>query len=64
MESNKEILAMEGVKVYRHDQVVNFKVEYSKDYAKKKHMKDGIVLKLHVLHAERLEKKKLGKIVK
>jgi hypothetical protein len=44
--------------------VVNFKVEYPKDFKGEKFMKEGSTHKLHILHAECLEKKGLGKISK
>lgn len=44
--------------------VVNFKVEYPKDFKGPKYMKDGTVHKLHVLHAKALEEKGFGKISK
>lgn len=50
-------------KVYKHSDTVIFVCGYSKDFAGKKHMKEGSKHKLHVLHAKRLEKKGLGKIV-
>lgn len=51
-------------KVYKNTDVVTFKVTYPKEYKKKKHLKEGSVHKLHVLHAERLESKGIGQIVK
>ena len=50
--------------VYKNTDVVSFKVAYPKEYKKKKHLKDGSTHKLHVLHAERLEAKGIGQIVK
>ena len=44
--------------------VVNFKVEHSKEFKGQKFMKDGDTHKLHILHAEALEKKGLGTISK
>lgn len=42
--------------------VVNFTVSYPKDFKGKRYMKEGKVYPLHRLHAQRLEKKGLGKI--
>jgi hypothetical protein len=44
--------------------IVNFKVEHDKEFKGTKYLKDGDVHKLHILHAETLEKKGLGKISK
>lgn len=44
--------------------IVNFKTEYSKEFAGTKYMKEGKIYKLHVLHAEKLEEKGIGKIQK
>lgn len=44
--------------------VVNFKVEYPKDFKGEKYMKEGETHKLHILHAKTLEEKGLGKISK
>jgi hypothetical protein len=51
-------------KVYKFNDTVKFKVAYPKDYAKKKHHKDGDVIDLHVIQAEDWEARGLGKIVK
>jgi hypothetical protein len=51
-------------KVYRFNDVVKFKVAYPKDYAKKKHLKDGETIELHVIQAEDWEARGLGKIIK
>ena len=44
--------------------IVNFKVGYDKDFKGTKFMKDDDVHKLHVVHAEYLEKIGTGKIQK
>lgn len=44
--------------------IVNFKVEYPKDFKGVKHMKDGDTHKLHTIHAELLAEKGYGKIQK
>lgn len=44
--------------------IVNFKVEYPKDFKGTKFMKEGSIHKLHIIHAEALEKKGLGSIQK
>lgn len=44
--------------------IVNFKVEYPKDYKAEKFMKEGEVHKLHIIHAQTLEDKGTGKIQK
>lgn len=45
--------------------IVNFKCEYAKDFTGEKYMKEGkIYANLHVLHAEKLEAKGIGKIQK
>lgn len=51
-------------KVYKHSDTVVFVCEYPKEFKGKKHMKAGSKHTLHILHAERLEKKGLGKILK
>jgi hypothetical protein len=51
-------------KVYRFSDVVKMKVAYPKDYAKKKHLKDGDTIEVHVLQAEELEAKGIAKIIK
>lgn len=44
--------------------IVNFKCEYAKEFKGAKYMKEGKIYKLHVLHAEKLEEKGIGKIQK
>lgn len=44
--------------------IVDFKVEYSKEFKGAKFLKDGDTHKLHVVHAEHLEKIGAGKIKK
>lgn len=44
--------------------VVDFEVLYPKEYKGVKYMKDGDVHKLHVVHADALVEKGLGKIKK
>lgn len=51
-------------RVMKFSDVVNFEIAYPKDYAKKKHYKDGDVIELHRLQAEEWEARKLGKIKK
>lgn len=52
-----------GDKVVKLSDIVNFKVSYDKDFKGTKYLKDGTIQKgLHRLHAERLEKKGIGKI--
>jgi hypothetical protein len=51
-------------KIYKHTDTVLFIAEYPKNFTKKKHLKDGVKYKLHILHADRLEAKGIGKIIK
>lgn len=44
--------------------VVNFKCEHEKDFKGTKYMKDGKIYKLHIIHAEKLEAKGIGKVQK
>lgn len=44
--------------------IVNFKTDYSKDFKGTKYMKQDKIYKLHVIHAEKLEKKGIGSIQK
>lgn len=44
--------------------IVNFKTEYAKEFKGTKYMKEGKIYKLHVIHAEKLEDKGIGKILK
>lgn len=47
----------------KFNDVVKFDFKYPKDYAKKKHMKEGVV-ELHRLQAEDFEARGFGKIIK
>lgn len=53
----------EGAKAYKFSDVVKFDFKYPKDYAKRKHMTEGIT-EMHRLQAEDFEKRGFGKIVK
>jgi hypothetical protein len=53
----------EGDKAYKFNQTVKFDFAYPKDFAKKKHMKEGVT-ELHILQAEDFAKRGFGKIVK
>lgn len=44
--------------------IVNFKTEYAKEFKGTRYMKENKIYKLHVLHAEKLEAKGIGKIQK
>jgi hypothetical protein len=44
--------------------IVNFKCDYAKDFSGTKYMKQDKIYKLHVIHAEKLEAKGIGKIQK
>lgn len=44
--------------------IVNFKCEHAKDFTGTKYMKEGQIYRLHVIHAEKLEEKGIGKIQK
>lgn len=59
--ANEKTLAP-GDKAVRVTDKVKFTAKYPADYKKKKYMVDGKTYELHPLHAERLEKKKLGSI--
>ncbi len=54
----------EKITAFRADELVKFKVEWSKDYKGVKHVLDGTVLEVHVLDAAVMEKLGRGKIVK
>lgn len=61
---DKETGATEEVTAYFLSETVKFKVAHSKDFAGKKYLKDGEILKLHITTAEVLVKKGVGQIVK
>jgi hypothetical protein len=64
VKDDKDPVSLESTdKVYKFNQLVKFDFSYPKDYAKKKHMKEGIT-ELHVLQAEDFAKRGFGKIVK
>lgn len=44
--------------------IVKFKTDYAKDFTGTKFMKQDKVYTLHVVHAEKLEAKGIGKIMK
>lgn len=54
--------AEEGDKIVKLSDTVNFTASYPKDFKGKKYMTEGKIYKVHRLHAERLEKKGVGKI--
>ncbi len=49
-------------KVVKLSDTVEFNTAYPKEFKGKKYMKEGKTYKVHRLHAERLEKKGIGKI--
>lgn len=52
-----------GDKIVKLSDIVNFKVDYPKEFKGEQYLKQGKVVKgLHRLHATRLEKKGIGKI--
>lgn len=65
MADNTKEVASKVIQAGNHkfSDVVNFLVEYAKDYKGKKHLVAGTKHKLHKLTAERLEAKGVGKIV-
>ena len=64
MKEDAKKIVQEGGKIYKMNDKVTFVAKYPSNYAAKKvkHLEDGKSYELHRLHAERLEKKGIGKI--
>lgn len=56
------VKAVPGDTIVKVTDKVKFKAAYPKDFKGTKYMKEGKVYIVHPLHAERLEKKGLGKV--